>query len=242
MNDIDFKNTLIKAIQLDKTHISIQKRIVSVLSKSNIYIEYTSLFTRIEWNTYCAILHIQSPVDDYEFMQQQENFIFSFADKIFGKQEDHLLTDIEIGIIIQKGEIIDFSSIKTTEIVEKAIEDAELFMNDGKYSSALDRIHTALHGYIRKKLTDLNEPFVESDTLSQLYTKLHCYVSRTMSGEIADLIKTTLRSSTGVIAALNDLRNRHTLAHPNDVLVCNNEAKLCINMAKVLSDYIELVI
>ena len=48
----------------------------------------------------------------------------------------------------------------------KAIEDAEIFMRDGKYDSAFDQ-YTAFHGYLRKKLDDLNETYEESDTLNQ---------------------------------------------------------------------------
>lgn len=70
MNDTDFKNTLIKALQLDKTPMADKPTVLSTLLKSNIYIEYTSLFTRREWNTYSAFLHIQVPVENYELMKK----------------------------------------------------------------------------------------------------------------------------------------------------------------------------
>ena len=122
------------------------------------------------------------------------------------------------------------------------IDDAEAFMKEGKYTSAFDRVHTAFHGYLRKKLDDLGETYEESDTLNQLYNKLHTYISNNMSGDIATLIKTTLRSASGIISSTNDLRNRHSLSHPNIDLISNREAKLCITIIKTLSDYIEQVI
>lgn len=67
-----------------------------------------------------------------------------------------------------------------------------------------------------------------------------------MSSNIAvdqsGLIKTTLRSASGVISAINDLRNRHSLAHPNGSLITVREANLCIKLVKELSDYIESVV
>ena len=67
-----------------------------------------------------------------------------------------------------------------------------------------------------------------------------------MSAHIATdqsgLIKTTLRSASGVINSINELRNRHSLAHPNDSIITVREAELCIRLVKELSDYIEKVV
>ena len=78
MNDNDFKLTLIKAVELDKTLVLGKENLISILSKSNIYIEYTSLFTYKEWNTYCAILHIQAPVDKFEDLKLKEKYMFGY--------------------------------------------------------------------------------------------------------------------------------------------------------------------
>ncbi len=242
MNDIDFRNTLVKALELDKPPMSDKAKILSALLKSNTYIEYTSIFTRREWNTYCAYLHIQVPVESYELIKKSEAKILSVAEKIFGKQGDHFLTDIEIGIIVSTHEVIDFSNISVADVIAKAIEDAELFMSDGKYDSAFDRVHTAFHGYLRKKLDDLGESYEESDTLNQLYNKLHSYISADIANDQSGIIKTTLRSASGVINSINELRNRHSLAHPNGSIISVREANLCIRLVKELSDYIEKVI
>ena len=242
MNDIDFRNTLIKALELDSHSMKDKTQILSALLKSNTYIEYTSIFTRREWNTYCAFLHIQVPVENYEMMKRNEDKILSVAEKVFGRQGDHFLTDIETGIIVVSHEVVDFSTISVTDAISKAIDDAEVFMSEGKYDSAFDRVHTAFHGYLRKKLDDLGESYEESDTLNQLYNKLHSYVSAYITTDIAGLIKTTLRSASGVINSINELRNRHSLAHPNDELISAREAQLCIRLVKELSDYIEKVV
>lgn len=239
MNDIDFRNTLIKAIELDSRPMSDKPKILSTLLKSNTYIEYTSIFTRREWNTYCAFLHIQVPVEGYELIKRNEEKILPIAEKVFGRQGDHFLTDIETGIIVVNHEIIDFSGITLTDVISKAIEDAEVFMSDGKYDSAFDRVHTAFHGYLRKKLDDLGESYEESDTLNQLYNKLHNYVGVNIEIDQSGLMKTALRSASGIINSINELRNRHSLVHPNESIISVREAELCIRLVKELSDYIE---
>lgn len=64
-------------------------------------------------------------------------------------------------------ETIDLSGMSVTNVVTKAIEDADLFMREGKYDSAFDRVHTAFHGYLRWKLDNLGVKYEESDTLHQ---------------------------------------------------------------------------
>ena len=51
-------------------------------------------------------------------------------------------------------------------------------------------------------------------------------------------MKTTIRSSNGMINALNEVRNRHSLAHPNINLIGKNEAKLIIGITSAITDYI----
>ena len=62
--------------------------------------------------------------------------------------------------------LIDFSEISLTQVISKAVNDAELLMQQGKYDSAFDRVHTAFHGYLRKILNNRNVQYEESDTLN----------------------------------------------------------------------------
>ena len=122
-------------------------------------------------------MHIQAPINKRSCFISEKDNIFDIAESIYGRQGDNLLTHIDIGILVEHYEVIDYSAISLTEVVAKAISDAELFMSQGKYDSALDRIHTAVHGYLRKILDNKQVTYEESDTLSQLYTKLHIKIS-----------------------------------------------------------------
>lgn len=134
-----------------------------------------------------------------------------------------------------------FDRIATrTSTIQKALSDADAFMNAGRFDSALDRIHTAFHGYLRQLLTDYEVSYVESDSLPQLYAKLHSFYGNQIQPlEVGNLVKTAMRSATGMVSVLNDARNRHTVVHPNAALIKRREAKLVIQMIKVMVDYIE---
>lgn len=169
--------------------------------------------------------------------------MLDIAQQLFGRQGDQYLTDIDIGILVEHYEIIDFSEISLTQVISKAVNDAELLMQQGKYDSAFDRVHTAFHGYLRKVLDNRNVTYEESDTLNQLYNKLHSDICNKINpGPMADLIKTTLRSGSGIISSMNDMRNRHSLSHPNTELISNREAKFVIQLIKTMSNYINEVI
>lgn len=248
MEDKDFKITLIKALEQKANSDNSYEtdgmwEVIMVLPHCNVYIEETYLYTYQDWDTYCTILHIQAPIDKQDIFNSQNNNIFQIAKKIYKRQGDNLLTSVDIGILVEHYEIIDFSTISLTEVIEKAISDAELLMAEGKYNSAFDRVHTAFHGYLRKLLDNKGVAYEESDTLSQLYTKIHTMLhSNISSTEIAELVKKSLRSASGVIAAINEMRNKHSLSHPNDDLLQAREAKFAIRLVKDLSDYINNLI
>lgn len=248
MNDNDFKVTLIKALENKANTVAGYKTdsiwsVIMALPQCNLYIEETGIFTRREWNTYCSILHIQAPVEKQNDFLHEQDKILDVAESIYGRQGDNYLTDIDIGILVQHYENINFSNISLTAVISKAISDAELFMQQGKYDSAFDRIHTAFHGYLRKVLDNKGVSYEESDTLSQLYTKLHDKIeSEISSPDIAELVKKTIRSSSGSIAAINEMRNKHSLVHPNTSILDKREALFAIKIVKDVTDYINEVI
>jgi len=247
-DDRSFKITLIKALEHNANNIityDTEKmwEIITTLPRCNLYIEDTSIFSRREWNTFCSILHIQVPVDKQALFKGEAQNILDVAESIYGRKGDNFLTHIDIGILIEHYDVIDFSEISLTEVITKAIADAELLMSHGKFDSAFDRVHTAFHGYLRKILDNKRIAYEESETLNQLYNKLHTNISSNISSTpIAELVRSCLRSSSGAIASINDMRNRHSLSHPNETLLQNREAEFAIKLVKCLSEYINNVI
>lgn len=139
------------------------------------------------------------------------------------------------------GPFLDFSRIETrSEVVHRAIDDAYTFIREGKYESAVDRIHTAIHGYLRSLLQTHCVDFKEEDTISALFNKLFtCYETEIKPEEVASRIKNILRSAGGMINAINEIRNNNTIAHPKTQLIQVREAKLEIRLVNAIVDYIE---
>ncbi|MEC5270310.1 abortive infection family protein [Heyndrickxia coagulans] len=231
-----FKITLIKVWESKYPELY---KVTKALNRSNVFIEYTSLFTRREWNTYCAILHIKAPFEFNNILDLHKDKLFNIAENLFGKQDDYYLTNISIDILVEEYDYVDFSIFGKSETIKKSIEDAENFIQLGKYSSAIDRVHTTFHGYLRMKLDELEIEFEESDTIMQLYSKLHNSLEEISSHKLNALIKSSIRSASGVIDTINTIRNKHSLSHPNEEIVEEPEAKLVINLSKQIFEYIE---
>jgi hypothetical protein len=246
MTDKKFKTMLLKVLEKQsyKCRNSFRtslKDVVDLLPKCEVSLERTDIFSQVAWNTYKTILHIRCPMDKESILDDMREEILDAARKIYS-EKDQKLTDLEIGYLPEENEVIDFSDIANTDVIKCAISDAETFMNNGQYDSAFDRIHTAFHGFLRSKLDDFCVDYVQSESLSQLYSKLHGILEDNITPtEVAELVKTIIRSGSGVISSINDIRNRHSLAHPNDVIINRREAEFTLQMIKVITDYINKV-
>ena len=123
---------------------------------------------------------------------------------------------------------------------QKAAEEAELFMREGSYDDAFDRIHTAFSDYIRHILAEHDVHFDADESMCALLTKLHeYYSSRILPSDAVDEIKDILLSTGEFMDALNELRNNITLAHPDGQLVGKREAQLSIGLADSIVAYID---
>ena len=124
--------------------------------------------------------------------------------------------------------------------IQKAVGDAEVFIREGRYDSAVDRVHTALHGYLRELLKEHGMSYGDDDKLPALFAKLHGYYGDYIQpADVGDRIKNILRSAGGMINAVNELRNNNTIAHPNGQLIQKREAQLVIRLVNAVVDYIE---
>lgn len=137
--------------------------------------------------------------------------------------------------------VVDFSRIASrSDVVRKAVEDAEVFIRQGSYDSAVDRIHTAFHGYLEQLLAEHGANHTDNEGLSSLYTKLHSFYAQNIQpNDVGERIRTILRSAGGMVNAVNELRNNNTIAHPNGQLIQGREAQLVIRLVNAIVDYIE---
>lgn len=137
------------------------------------------------------------------------------------------------------GSIADPNIAFTSDVVLEALEDAKALVRERKAVSAVDRVHTAFHGYLRSICTQAGIAFIEGDGLAVLLKKIFTSHSKFQSlvggGDIANMAKGLGSIST----SLNPIRNTGSLAHANEKLIEEPEAMFVVNSVKTLITYLE---
>jgi hypothetical protein len=128
----------------------------------------------------------------------------------------------------------------TTATVERAITDAETLIQKSGATSGVDRIHTALHGYLMAACDGATIPYPKDADLTQLLKLLRQHHPKLQHvGPRAQDILQVLRSLSAVADALNPVRNRASVAHPNASLLEQAEAMLVVNAARTILHYLD---
>lgn len=126
-------------------------------------------------------------------------------------------------------------------VVRRALQDAERLLGDPNgASSAVDRVHTALHGYLRTICEKVSIEIVGEASASRVLTLIvQSHPRFADMGARADETKKTLRTLGAVVDALGTQRNLATLVHPNDELLDEPESKLAVDAAYAIISYLE---
>jgi hypothetical protein len=127
----------------------------------------------------------------------------------------------------------------TSDVVERALKDAENLIGTSGAASAIDRMHTALHGYFRNVCDEARLTYGTDTTITQLFkivrTQHRAFFETT---SYANEIHRVANAFASTIDALNTIRNNATPAHPNDALLEAPEAMLMINVVRTLLHYL----
>lgn len=128
-----------------------------------------------------------------------------------------------------------------SESVQAACDEVNRLIIEGKYPIAIDRAHTFFQAYLRDKCSDwkidIKADAKIKDALLSIINN-HKYFAEI--NRISDL-KNVFNSLSNMCDRFDTYRNNHSLAHPSQSLLTNNEAKLMINVIKSLYDYIESI-
>jgi hypothetical protein len=130
----------------------------------------------------------------------------------------------------------------TSAIVERALADAEELIRDRGAVSGLDRVHTAFHGYLKVACDSASLPIAPDASITVLFKVLrehHPALAVTANPATKEIDK-ILRTLSSVVDALNPLRNRSSVAHPNNQLLDEAEAMLTINAVRTMLHYLDL--
>ena len=128
---------------------------------------------------------------------------------------------------------------ETSEVVFEALKDAEVLLKTRGPKSAVDRAHTALHGYLKRLCSDRGvvptDPSLTAvfKVMREQFPKFSATIPHDAEA------KRLFGSMASALDSLNTIRNRATLAHPNELLLDAPEAMLYINLSRAVLGYIE---
>jgi hypothetical protein len=128
----------------------------------------------------------------------------------------------------------------TSEVVERALLDAQELMRSTGATSGVDRIHTAIHGYLREICQNAALAIKDDMALTELFKQVReAHPAFRELGPRSDEILRILRALATILDTFNPLRNKASVAHPNPVLLPEPEAMLVINSARSILHYID---
>jgi len=128
----------------------------------------------------------------------------------------------------------------TSEVVLRALRDAENLIQTSGPTSAVDRVHTVLHGYLQAVCNGEGIAYKRDDSMVALFKKLRLGHPR-----LADLgprgqdVEKVLKSCANILDAFLPVRNQASVAHPNQELLDEPEARLVINVGRSLLHYLD---
>lgn len=130
--------------------------------------------------------------------------------------------------------------VSASAIVKRALLDAENLIRTSGPASAVDRVHTALHGHMNALCAEAGIVLPQRPTLQIAMKRLREDHPRlTPAGARADEVSRVLYSMAGTLDALTTLRNNASAAHPNELLLGDQEAMLAINAARTIFAYVD---
>lgn len=127
----------------------------------------------------------------------------------------------------------------TRDVVIRALADADELIRTNGATSAVDRIHTALHGHVLSLCEEAGiEANHETTTNRALKLLRQNHPGLAADGPRAGDI-TRILGAMATVLDLNPIRNNASVAHPNEELLDDPEANLAINAARTVFAFLD---
>ncbi len=215
-------------IDPNEYHGTTRERFIQILSEANSIEQSKILLGILE----------KYPLEYFEDMLQNE-----FIPLKEYRNKERLHEKITQWINQLRGEVIEQGELKhDIEFVKEVLLQADTLISNHSYSSAVDRAHTAIHGYFKALCDEQNITFDEQnvkiqDMWGKLKTEHPCFNIDVREHQRP--INQTVNAIGKFLENMNDIRNRHGFSHPNDDIIEENEARFIINLSRVLLYYID---
>ena len=127
----------------------------------------------------------------------------------------------------------------SNESVYQALADAEVLISERSAANAYDRMHTALHSFLRQVCKNHSIPYGSNDSINGLLPKINDHIKNQPDDGRNEKVFKMLRSANAMLDNINYLRNHHSLSHPSENLLKNNDAQFAINLARSIMTYVD---
>ena len=127
----------------------------------------------------------------------------------------------------------------STEVVERALRDAQQLLRASGAVSAVDRVHTALHAYLRALCDEIGIPCQSDASLTELFKRYRDEDQTLRRVPHSEEVNRVFRALATIVDSIGTLRNRGSVAHPNETLLAEPEAVLVINCARTILHYLD---
>lgn len=129
----------------------------------------------------------------------------------------------------------------TSTTVERALIDFETLARSANGAvSGVDRVHTALHGYLIEVCKEAAISHSEDADITMLFSLIRQRHPKLQTHPPGTEAQKVLRGMAQVVDAMNPVRNRKSMAHPTDELLDEPEAMLVANAVRSLLHYLNM--
>lgn len=181
------------------------------------------------WNACEDLQRSGSPIPDISHL----NEILAFHDVPFRVENGHLV-ELSIGLEVESPAV----PLTPRDLVGKALADATSLMAAHGATSAIDRLHTALHGYLRHIAEESGIGVENDESITRIFKRLReKHPALRPPTHRRDDVERVLQSLASVVDSLSTIRNKASLAHANELLD-GPEAMVAINAARTILRYI----
>jgi hypothetical protein len=158
------------------------------------------------------------------------------------RQKKQLAHDHLVGIAarLRGGPAVALDDLRVqSEAVNRAIADATTLIRERGASSGVDRVHTALHGYLIAVAREYQIALGDDPSMTDIVKALRQNLPALQgSGPRNQDVSSILKAIGSMLGSLGPIRNRASGAHPNDTVLAEPEALLVIDAARTVLNYL----
>ena len=264
-NDLRFPMGSTRSINADAVDdfLKLIKRVSSSLARKRVIEIFKQHFCRVSDDDYVSSSNLEWAESDLKTVadsasKDASGFINAVCDAFEELQRqgvevpDHLrvnqiLSTHQIPFSIVNNELIESGGGVTvpvpeesaSNIIARALSEAKASIGSSDASSAIDRVHTALHSYLLQLCSENSIEVPKNSTVSIIFKSLRkSHPALKPVGPRADDVLRVLQSFSTSIDAFSTIRNQASLAHPNELLDAP-EATAIVNAMYTVFRYIQ---